>query len=105
VDTFEETILSMFGMSPEERAESDRKFGARCICPACPTYTRCAGEAQERLFCLTGKSFRCISDEKVCTCPACPVTAEFGFRHRFFCTKASETTQRYEHGLWGTRMI
>lgn len=105
MDTFEETILSMFGMSPAEKAEAAVKFSALCICPSCPTYNLCAKKAQELLFCLKGKSFLCISDEKGCTCPACPVTTEFGYRHRFFCTKGSETAQRYEHGLWGTKMI
>jgi hypothetical protein len=105
VDQFEETILSMTGMSSEDRAESDKKFGALCMCPACPTYNRCAGNAQELLFCLMGKSFLCISDEKGCICPTCPVTTEFGFRHLFFCRRGNEKAQRYEHGLWGTKMI
>lgn len=105
MDTFEETMLSMYGMFPEEKAESDRKFSAMCTCPSCPSYTRCAGNAQELLFCSKGKSFMCISVEKGCICPTCPVSAEFGYSHRFFCVKGSETAQRYEHGLWGTRMI
>jgi len=105
VDKFEETILSMTGMSPADRAESDEKFKAMCTCPSCPTYNRCAKDAQELLFCSTGKSFMCISDEKSCICPACPVTTEFGFSHRFFCRRGNEKAQRYEHGLWGTKLI
>jgi hypothetical protein len=105
VDKFEETILSMTGMSPAEVAEADKKFGALCLCPRCPTYNRCAKDAWELLFCLTGKSFLCITDGKGCICPTCPVTAEFGFIHMLFCTRGNEKAQRYEHGLWGTKMI
>jgi hypothetical protein len=105
VDKFEETILSMLGMTPADMAESDKKFGALCRCPGCPTYTRCAGDAGELLFCLAGRSFLCITEEKGCICPACPVAAEFGLKHTVFCRRGNEKTQRYEHGLWGTRMI
>lgn len=105
MDKFEETILSMWGMTPKDREESDGKYAALCTCPACPTYTACAKEARELLFCLKGKSFLCITDEKGCICPSCPITMEFGFRHTLFCRRGNEKTQRYEHGLWGTKMI
>jgi hypothetical protein len=105
VDRFEETILSMWGMTPAERAESDEKFAIMCTCPSCPTYTRCAGDVRERLFCLKGKSFMCIPDEKGCICPGCPVAVKYGLTHTLFCQRGNEKTQRYEHGLWGTRMI
>jgi hypothetical protein len=105
VDKFEETILSMIGMTPAEMKESITKYKALCACPGCPTYTRCAQTKKELLFCATGRSFLCISEEDGCICPQCPVQAEFGQKCRFFCTKGSESAQRYEHALWGTRMI
>lgn len=105
MDKFEETILSMTGMSEDERAEAGRKFAAMCTCPDCPTYNRCAKKANELLFCATGKSFMCISEEKECICPDCPVTPEFGLKHTFYCTKGSEKAQRYERTLWGTKTI
>jgi hypothetical protein len=105
MDKFEETTLSMTGMSLAEREEASKKLAAMCNCPSCPTYNRCAKNAQELLFCAKGKSFMCISEEKNCICPACPVASELGLKNKFFCTRGSETTQRYEHGLWGTKMI
>jgi hypothetical protein len=105
MDKFEEAMLSMFGMTPAEWEEAARKFAAKCTCPTCPTYNRCAKKAQELLFCATGKSFMCISEKKDCICPVCPITSELGLKHRFFCTKGSEKAQRYEHALWGTKII
>ena len=105
MDKFEETMLSMIGMTPAEWEEAAKKFAAMCTCPSCPTYTGCAKNAQELLFCATGKSFICISDKKDCICPDCPITSEFGLKHTFFCTGGSEKAQRYEHALWGTKVI
>jgi len=105
MDQFEETMLSMTGMSPAEKEEAAKKFAALCTCPSCPTYTGCAKKAHELLFCATGKSFLCISDEMVCICPACPITPELGLKNKFFCMRGSEMAQRYEHALWGTKMI
>lgn len=105
MDKFEEKMLSMTGMSEAEMAEAMRKGAEMCTCPTCPTYNRCAKEAKELLFCATGKSFMCISDEKGCICPTCPVSKDFGLTYKFFCTKGSEKAQRYEHALWGTKTI
>jgi len=105
MDKFEETMLSMVGMTPAEMADAMEKAKTRCTCPGCPTYTRCAKNGKELLFCATGKSFMCISDEKGCICPTCPITGEFGLKYTLFCTKGSEKAQRYEHALWGTKTI
>jgi hypothetical protein len=95
----------MIGMTPEERKESDEKYRGLCTCPVCPTYAGCAKTKKELLFCASGKSFLCISEEKGCICPQCPVSVEFGQKHRFFCTRGSEKAQRFERALWGTKMI
>lgn len=105
MDKFEEAMKAMANMSPAERAEGIKKFTAMCTCPSCPTYTKCAKKAQELLFCATGKSFMCISEEKECICPTCPVTPAFGLKKTFFCTRGAEKAQRYEHALWGTKMV
>ncbi|MEN6610635.1 MAG: DUF2769 domain-containing protein [Methanoregulaceae archaeon] len=105
MDKFEETMLSMTGMSEAEMAEAMRKAREMCTCPTCPTYDRCAKNAKEMLFCATGKSFMCISDEKGCICPDCPVSKDFGLKYDYFCTKGSEKALRYEHALWGTKTI
>lgn len=105
VDKFEKTIQDMKGMSPAEIGAAVEKFKGMCTCPGCPSYTDCAYKAKELLFCATGKSFMCISSEKQCICPTCPVTPEFGLKNTFFCTRGSEKAQRFEHAIWGTKMI
>ncbi len=54
---------------------------------------------------MKGKSFMCITNEKGCICPDCPVTKEYGLKNTFFCMKGAEKAQRYENSLWGTKMV
>jgi len=103
MDKFEEMMSAMRKMKPDEMAKAAEKYKAMCICPTCPTHTRCAKNAKETFFCITGKSFMCISEEK--GCPTCPVTPEFGLKHKFYCTRGAEKALRYEHALWGTKMV
>ena len=105
MDKFEETAKMMAKMPPAEMMKAIEMKKEMCTCPKCPTYTNCAKNAKELLFCNAGKSFMCISDEKGCICPTCPVAMEMGLKHKFFCTKGSEKAQRYEGTLWGTKMV
>lgn len=77
-----------------QRADQE-KLRQECICPQCPTYTPCARDAQELLYCVTGRSPRCITEDLGCICPSCPVTAEIGLEHLTFCILGSEAAQRY----------
>jgi hypothetical protein len=101
MDKFEEKMKAMMEMPPEERAKAVENLKARCPCPTCSSYNDCAKNAAETLFCSTGKSFMCISDEKGCICPKCPIYEEMGLKYTFFCTRGAEKAQRYEHTLWG----
>ena len=104
MDKFEEGAQAMAKMPmPEQMKWANEKKGV-CICPKCPTYTNCAKNAKELLFCITGKSFMCIPAEKGCKCPDCPLTPELGLKCKSFCTRGAEKAQRYEHALWGTKM-
>jgi hypothetical protein len=103
MDKFGEAIKSFAGMSPERMKEAAGRFKNLCTCPACPTYTECAKNAQERLFCAVGKSFVCISQEKDCICPTCPITGELGLKNKLYCMRGSEMAQRYDHALHGIR--
>lgn len=105
MDKFEEKMQAMKGMSPAAMDEAVKKFAAMCACPSCPTYTGCAKKAKELMFCATGKSFMCISEEKGCICPTCPVTPELGLKYKSFCTRGSEKALRYEHTIWGSKII
>ncbi|QSZ67323.1 DUF2769 domain-containing protein [Methanofollis aquaemaris] len=105
MDTFEEKVRAMKNMAPEEVQAAVEKLKSMCVCQGCPSYNRCAKEGNESLFCSSGKSFMCISDEKSCICPTCPVPKEMGLKYTFFCTRGAEKAQRYEHTVWGTKMV
>lgn len=105
MNTFEEKVRAMKGMTPEEVQAALERLKSMCACPSCPSYNRCAKNGEERLFCSTGRSFMCISDEKSCICPTCPVGKELGLKYTFFCTRGAEKAQRYEHTIWGTKMV
>ena len=79
-----------------KQMQMDEAKMRECTCPKCPTYTDCAKDAKELLFCMKGKSFTCISEAKGCICPGCPVTIEYGLRYKFFCMEGAEKAQRYE---------
>lgn len=74
--------------------EGQERLWEECICPQCPTYTPCAGGEQERLFCVAGRSPRCITEDLGCACPACPVTEEMSLEYLTFCLLGSEAAQR-----------
>ncbi len=82
----------------EEREEALKELRSICICPTCPTYNVCAEQAKEKFFCAQGGSTQCIKNEIACFCPDCPVHAELGLDHTFFCVRGSETVQGYGTG-------
>ncbi len=100
MDKFENAIVRLSKIPVQERMDAVGKAKSMCICPGCPTYTDCARKAQERLFCIIGGSFICISQEKDCLCPSCPVAADMGLTRKFFCTRGSERSQR-----WGEELM
>ena len=71
----------------------------RCICQGCPTYNACATDAGELLYCLTGKSFHCITEDLGCVCPSCPLVDELGLDNLTFCILGAEADQRYDRRL------
>jgi len=104
MDKFEQMAEMWQKMTPEEQRIGLEIEKGKCICPKCPTYTTCAKNAKELLFCATGKSFMCISEEKSCNCPTCPVTPEYGMKYKKFCLRGSEMAQRYENTIWGASL-
>jgi len=85
--------------SPRRDPVKVREYQAVCICDACPTYNACATGAGERLYCLAGKSFHCITEDLGCICPSCPVVDELGLDYLTFCLLGSEADQRYDQRL------
>ncbi|WP_067047442.1 DUF2769 domain-containing protein [Methanofollis ethanolicus] len=43
--------------------------------------------------------------KSMCICPTCPVARDMGLKYTFFCTRGAEKAQRYEHTVWGTKMV
>jgi hypothetical protein len=80
--------------APGTPDEDRDRLRQQCICPDCPTYTPCAGDALERLYCVAGRSPRCIPEDLGCICPTCPVVDEIGLVHLTFCLLGSEAGQR-----------
>lgn len=67
------------------------KAGERCLCRMCPSYVKCE---EEIAFCLSaGGRSACITEEKGCLCPGCPVLDEMGFLHVYYCVRGSENDQ------------
>ena len=61
LDIFDTLIQEVMEMSENERNESIGSYKGSCICQTCATYNECATEANENLFCVTGKSKRIVS--------------------------------------------
>jgi hypothetical protein len=99
MDAFGRWIDNYWQLTLHDRRVLTEKQKAICICGECPGYNRCARESGESVYCITGKSPRCISDDRGCTCNKCPLTAEIGLSYHDFCMKGSEAVQRYEHEL------
>ena len=96
MDKFENTMAMLAEMLPAEKMKLIEEKKKMCICLSCPTYNDCAEKAHETFFCGIGGSFVCISKEKDCVCPLCPVTPDLGLTKDFFCTRSSEGQQRWD---------
>ncbi len=96
MDKFETTMAAVAKMSQSDAFKTVASLKSKCICTGCPTYNDCAKKANESFFCYIGGSFICISKENACMCPSCPVTSEVGLKNKFFCTRGSGKSQRWD---------
>jgi len=96
MDLFEQWLNLSWEKSAKDRKNLMNEKRSVCRCPACHSYNRCAREHHELLYCITGKSMLCISEDAGCTCGDCPVMTDLGLRHQYFCMKGGEAAQRYE---------
>ena len=96
MDKFEQTINEVMEMSESDRNNAIETYKESCICPTCATSNECAVDANEKLFCVTGKSMDCITDLKGCECPVCPLaqSLDVGVINNTYCLKGSEMEQR-----------
>jgi hypothetical protein len=99
MDKFDTGMKDLIAQKPEDQKRKIMELRKLCMCPNCPTYTSCARTAEEKLFCSTGGSFKCISEDKGCLCPECPVADAMGLNHTRFCMNGDEFKQRYLHRI------
>jgi hypothetical protein len=96
LDKFEQLIHDVMDMSESEQNKVIESYKYSCICHTCATYNECASDANEKLFCVTGKSKDCITEPRGCECPTCPLTQslDVGVINNTYCLKGSEMEQR-----------
>lgn len=94
MDTFEKKISELDNLTEREKVQSIEAMKSQCICRDCPTYDECAKSNNELLYCFLGNSEKCISEEKKCICPKCPIMKQMELKNMFFCTRHSEEDQR-----------
>ena len=100
MDAFEQWLTTFWESSVKQRSELTNKKQSVCVCSSCSSYTRCAGEIHESVYCITGKSHLCITEYGGCTCNRCPIVAELGLKYSGFCRDGAEAAQRYAHELY-----
>jgi hypothetical protein len=104
MDTFNTFVRDLKKLpAPEKEKILDEKK-TKCICPTCPTYNKCAIVEREKLFCMIGQSFLCISFEEGCKCKECPIKTEYGLEYKYYCTRGDEKGQRYLNSVWGSTL-
>jgi hypothetical protein len=96
MDKFEQKIQEVMEMSERDRDNVIEYYKSSCICHTCATYDQCAADANEKLFCVTGKSVECITEPKGCECPICSLaqSLDVGLLNNTFCLRGSEMDQR-----------
>lgn len=96
MDKFEQLLDDVGKMSESEQNKAIENYKESCICNTCPTWTQCAESANEKLFCVTGKSENCITELKGCMCPTCPLaeSLDVGKERNTYCMNGSEMEQR-----------
>ncbi|WP_223791355.1 DUF2769 domain-containing protein [Methanobacterium spitsbergense] len=64
MDKFEQKIQEVMEMSDRDRNNAIEHYKGSCICHTCATYDQCAADANEKLFCVTGKVWNVLLNRK-----------------------------------------
>jgi len=87
---FVELTDKLSKMNSSDRKKFIADLSSECICHECPTYTNCARESKELLFCLLGKT-RCPVDERICLCSQeCSIYKKYDLKLSFYCSRGKE---------------
>ena len=96
LDKFEQLIQDVLNMSESDQKKAVESYKDSCICQTCPTYNKCASDANEKLFCVTGKNADCITELRGCECPTCPLakSLDVGVINNTYCLSGGELEQK-----------
>ena len=96
MDKFEQLIHDVNELPESDRIKAVENYKGSCICQTCATYTQCAADTNQKLFCVTGKNENCITEIRGCECPTCPLahSLNVGIIHNSYCITGSEMKQR-----------
>jgi Protein of unknown function (DUF2769) len=96
LDKFELLIHDVMDMSKIDQNKAIESYKDSCICHTCATYNECALDANQKLFCVIGKSGDCIEEPRGCECPKCGLakSLDVGVFHNTYCLRGSELEQR-----------
>jgi hypothetical protein len=70
------------------KVEDNATNADQCLCPECPTYDQCMGDAKEALYCSRGKT-ACEPVAKSCMCGGCPVWAVNALSDYYYCMQGA----------------
>ncbi|MGB7967989.1 MAG: DUF2769 domain-containing protein [Methanobacterium sp.] len=96
MDKFEQLIHNVMDMSESDQKKAVASYKDSCICQTCASYNECASDANEKLFCVNGKSVDCITVLRGCECPTCPFaqSLDIGVINNTYCLNGGELEQR-----------
>lgn len=80
-------------MDDDEQEDVMRENCELCRCVDCPSYNDCAGEKEERVFCILSGS-GCISELRGCLCGDCEVAQRMGMTTSRYCIDGTEAARR-----------
>lgn len=94
MSAFDDIIKDLDSRVGQDRDDAIDELKKECICPECPTYNKCAGDAGELLFCFLERSKECIKEQMGCNCPDCPLAGRAGLVNLYYCINGSELEMR-----------
>jgi hypothetical protein len=72
------------------RVDDSHSNARACICPDCPTFDTCAGDAKETLYCARGVS-SCELSQQGCICAECTVWSMYELDDYYYCINGAAT--------------
>ncbi len=92
MDRYVELVDWLSVLSKRDQEDWREIASLKCACTDCPSYTCCAKEKGEGLFCLEGRTKESIWPEgtDTCRCVDCSLALNHDFTEQYYCVKGSE---------------